>query len=124
SLAPRREGRQDRVASPSPRPRLASPKGGRHPRSVPDELPLLARGLADRYRVIRELGRGGMATVYLVDDLKHDRRVALKVLSPEIAAEIGQDRFRREIEIAARTTHPHIVPLFDSGAVEGRLYYV
>jgi len=83
-----------------------------------------ARGLADRYRIERELGRGGMATVFLADDLKHGRKVAIKVMQPQLAAEIGQDRFLREIEIAARLTHPHILPLFDSGAIEGQVFYV
>ncbi len=84
----------------------------------------LAAALADRYRIERELGRGGMATVYLADDLKHRRRVALKVMNPETVAAIGHDRFLREIEIAARLSHPHVLPLFDSGAAEGQLYYV
>ncbi len=80
--------------------------------------------LGNRYRIERELGRGGMATVYLADDLKHGRRVAVKVLRNDVAAAIGHDRFLREIEIAARLTHPHILPLFDSGAADGRVYYV
>jgi len=69
---------------------------------------LLTSALADRYRIERELGRGGMASAYLADDLKHGRKVAIKVLRPELAATIGQERFLREIEIAARLTHPHI----------------
>ena len=89
--------------------------------ALPDSL---ATALADRYRIERELGRGGMATVYLADDLKHRRKVALKVMRPELAAAIGPDRFLREIEIAARLSHPHILPLFDSGAAAGQLYYV
>jgi serine/threonine-protein kinase len=84
----------------------------------------LARALADRYEIERELGRGGMATVYLALDRKHDRRVAIKVLRPELAAGLGADRFVREIEIAARLSHPHILPLFDSGEAGGFLYYV
>ncbi len=84
----------------------------------------LASALADRYRIERELGRGGMATVWLADDVKHRRKVALKVMHPEMAAEIGHDRFLREIEIAARLSHPHILPLFDSGAADGQFYYV
>src|SRR5437870_11474733 len=80
--------------------------------------------LAERYRIEREIGRGGMATVYLAQDLKHRRPVALKVLSPDLAAELGTDRFLREIEIAARLTHPHILPLHDSGEADGLLYYV
>src|SRR5947208_6344611 len=84
----------------------------------------LRLALSDRYRIERELGRGGMATVYLAHDLRHDRPVALKVLRPELAAAIGPERFLREIQIAARLTHPNILPLFDSGEAEGLLYYV
>ena len=80
--------------------------------------------LAGRYRLDRELGQGGMATVYLAHDLKHDREVAIKVLRPELAATLGLERFQREIRIAARLTHPHILPLFDSGDADGSLYYV
>ena len=80
--------------------------------------------LAPTYAVDRELGRGGMATVYLAQDSKHDRVVALKVLHPELAASLGPDRFLREIRVAARLNHPHILPLFDSGEVHGLLYYV
>ena len=80
--------------------------------------------LSDRYRINAEIGSGGMATVYLADDVKHRRRVAIKVLKPEIAAAIGRERFLREIEIVARLNHPHIVPLFDSGAAGELLYFV
>lgn len=80
--------------------------------------------LPDRYEVVREHGRGGMATVYLATDRKHDRAVALKVLAPELAAGIGAERFLREIQIAAHVNHPHIVPLLDSGIVDGRPFYV
>jgi tRNA A-37 threonylcarbamoyl transferase component Bud32/tetratricopeptide (TPR) repeat protein len=80
--------------------------------------------LADRYRIERELGQGGMATVYLAHDLKHDRSVALKVLRAELAQALGADRFLREIRIAARLEHPHILALFDSGDAGGFLYYV
>src|SRR5206468_12414841 len=80
--------------------------------------------LADRYAIDRELGRGGMATVFLARDVKHDRSVAIKVLRPELAAALGAERFLREIEIAARLNHPHILPLHDSGAANGDLYYV
>ena len=76
------------------------------------------------YRLEREVGRGGMATVYLAEDLKHHRKVALKVLHPELAAVVGADRFLREIEIAARLNNPHILPLHDSGHADGLLYYV
>ena len=84
----------------------------------------LSAALADRYRVERELGAGGMATVYLAQDLKHARKVALKVLRPELSASLGPERFVREITIAAGLTHPHILPLFDSGEAAGFLYYV
>ena len=79
---------------------------------------------SDRYRTIREIGSGGMATVFLAEDLKHNRRVAIKVMKPALAAAIGHDRFLREIEVAARLNHPHIVPLFDSGAAGEELFYV
>ena len=79
---------------------------------------------ADRYEIERELGRGGMATVYLAHETKHDRKVAIKVLRPEVAATLGAERFLREIGIAARLAHPHLVPLIDSGEAGGVLYYV
>src|SRR5258706_6927463 len=84
----------------------------------------LREALADRYAVQRELGRGGMATVFLAEDLKHHRSVAIKVLHAELTAALGAERFLREIEIAARLQHPHILPLYDSGAAAGFLYYV
>ena len=84
----------------------------------------LTTSLADRYRIERELGQGGMATVYLAEDLKHRRRVALKVLKPELAAVIGAERFVQEITTTASLQHPHILPLFDSGNADGFLYYV
>ena len=87
-------------------------------------LERLKTSLADRYRIERELGVGGMATVYLAEDLKHERRVALKVLKPELAAVLGADRFVAEIKTTASLQHPHILPLFDSGTAEGFLYYV
>ena len=80
--------------------------------------------LADRYSVEREVGRGGMATVYLAQDRKHGRQVALKVLHPELAATLGSERFLREIQIAARLQHSHILPLYDSGQADTLLYYV
>ena len=83
----------------------------------------LQAALADRYRVERELGAGGMATVWLARDLKHDREVALKVLKPEIAQSLGAERFLREIRFAASLSHPHILPLFDSGEADGMLWY-
>jgi hypothetical protein len=84
----------------------------------------LATAVADRYRIERELGQGGMATVYLAHDIKHDRNVALKVLSPDLAATLGHDRFLREITNTANLRHPHILPLFDSGEAGTFLYYV
>ena len=84
----------------------------------------LGASLADRYRLERELGQGGMATVYLAQDLKHDRQVAIKVLKPELAAVLGADRFVQEIKTTAALQHPHILPLFDSGSADGFLYYV
>ena len=89
--------------------------------SVPDRL---TDALADRYRLDRELGQGGMATVYLAEDLKHSRKVAIKVLHPELSAVIGGDRFLAEIKVTANLQHPHILGLIDSGAADGLLYYV
>ncbi|HYL28692.1 MAG TPA: protein kinase [Gemmatimonadales bacterium] len=86
--------------------------------------PALIGSLQDRYTIERELGRGGMATVFLARDLKHDRLVALKVLHPELAAALGPERFLQEIKVAARLNHPHIVPLHDSGQAGDLLYYV
>lgn len=84
----------------------------------------LASGLTGRYTIERPLGEGGMAVVFLAQDIRNDRKVALKVLRPELSREIGPDRFLREIKIAARLSHPHILPLFDSGEAEGLLFYV
>ena len=84
----------------------------------------LAAALADRYRLVRPLGQGGMATVHLAEDLKHHRKVAVKVLRPELATSIGLERFSREIEIAAALSHPHILAVHDSGGAAGVLYYV
>ena len=84
----------------------------------------LQAALADRYTIERELGQGGMATVYLAEDLKHHRKVALKVLRPELAVTIGAGRFSREIEVAARLQHPNILPLLDSGEADGFFFYV
>src|SRR5215203_2623573 len=84
----------------------------------------LTSALADRYRIERELGAGGMATVYLAHDLRHDRKVALKVLKPELAAVLGAERFVVEIKTTAALQHPHILPLFDSGEADGFLFYV
>ncbi len=84
----------------------------------------LEAGLAGRYVLERELGQGGMAVVFLARDLRHDRKVALKVLRPEISVEIGAERFLREIKMAAGLTHPHILPVYDSGEADGHLFYV
>src|SRR5688572_11462702 len=92
--------------------------------SAGDPTSRLSAALADRYRIERELGAGGMATVYLAEDLKHRRRVAIKVLRPELAAVIGADRFLREIETIAGLQHSHILGLIDSGEVNGTAYYV
>src|ERR1700682_6469256 len=84
----------------------------------------LANTLADRYTIERLLGQGGMATVHLAEERKHRRKVAIKVLKQEFAASVGAERFLREIGIAAQLSHPHIVPLIDSGESDGSLYYV
>ena len=84
-----------------------------------DVLSRLTTALADRYAIEREIGSGGMAVVYLANDLKHNRPVALKVLRPDLAASIGAERFLREIEIAAKLTHPGILTLIDSGTADG-----
>jgi len=84
----------------------------------------LSTALGDRYTIDRVLGRGGMATVYVAEDRRHNRQVAIKVLRPDVAAAIGAERFLREITIAARLTHPHVLPLIDSGQAGGSLYYV
>jgi len=87
-------------------------------------LDKLTKALEKKYRIVRELGRGGMATVYLAEDLRHGRDVAIKVLHPDLSSALGPDRFLREIRLAARLNHPHILPLFDSGEADGFLYYV
>ncbi|HQR17771.1 MAG TPA: protein kinase [Gemmatimonadales bacterium] len=89
-----------------------------------DSYSRLVAALANRYRIERELGAGGMATVYLAEDLKHHRQVAVKVLKPDLAATLGAERFVREVEVAARLHHPHILPLYDSGEADGFLFYV
>jgi serine/threonine-protein kinase len=91
---------------------------------VSDVATRLSNALAGRYRVERELGAGGMATVYLAHDIRHDRDVAIKVLHPELGAAIGAERFLREIRVAASLHHPNILPLYDSGEADGTLYYV
>jgi Tol biopolymer transport system component/tRNA A-37 threonylcarbamoyl transferase component Bud32 len=100
---------------------------GEHPSAAPPSEAQLARlkeALADRYKIESVVGQGGMATVYLAEDLRHQRKVAVKVLRPELAAALGSDRFLREIGIAARLQHPHILMLIDSGEADGFLYYV
>ncbi len=97
------------------------------PRTAPTgavEVSRLTRALADRYRIERVLGEGGMATVYLAEDLKHRRKVAVKVMRPELAETLGTERFLREVEIAAKLSHPHVLPVFDSGSAGDFLYYV
>ncbi len=89
-----------------------------------DPITRLNAALEGRYRVERELGEGGMATVYLADDIKHERKVALKVLKPELAAVVGAERFLAEIKTTANLQHPHILPLFDSGEANGFVFYV
>ncbi len=89
-----------------------------------DPLPRLTTALSDRYTISSELGRGGMAVVYLAHDIKHERKVAIKVLTPELAAALGAERFHREIKIAANLHHPHILPLYDSGDADEFLFYV
>jgi eukaryotic-like serine/threonine-protein kinase len=91
---------------------------------MPDTGQDLSTAVADRYRVEREIGRGGMAAVFLAHDLRHDRDVAIKVLHPELAAALGADRFLAEIKTTARLQHPHILPLLDSGEANGVLFYV
>ncbi|MEO7134340.1 MAG: protein kinase, partial [Vicinamibacterales bacterium] len=89
-----------------------------------DSFATLNAALSGHYRIVRELGAGGMATVYLADDIKHGRQVAVKVLRPDLVASIGAERFLQEITIAANLQHPHIVPLHDSGQADGVLFYV
>src|SRR5437870_9842855 len=91
---------------------------------VANLLSWLQAGLSGRYLVEREVGHGGMAVVFLAEDLKHHRRVAIKLLKPELSAVLGTERFLREIQIAAALQHPHILPLYDSGEAGGLLYYV
>ena len=111
---------QDLIAAVRARERAAGPA----PRLSMDVLARLRAGLADRYRVERELAHGRTAAVFLGHDVKHDRPVAIKVLHPELAAAVGANRFLREIQLAARLQHPHIVALHDSGETDGLLYFV
>src|SRR5690242_11845987 len=103
--------------------RRRSPQPPR-PMEQSDQPLELAAVLTDRYRIERQLGAGGMATVYLAHDLKLDREVALKVLRPELGAVLGSERFLAEVKITARLDHPHILTLIDSGSAGGLLYYV
>ncbi len=89
-----------------------------------ENLEDLQAAIKDRYQIERPLGKGGMATVYLAEDQKYERKVALKVLHPELAATLGADRFHREIKFAAQLSHPHILPLYESGAADHYLFYV
>ena len=91
---------------------------------MPEITARLTTALADRYAIEREIGAGGMATVYLAEDLKHHRKVAVKVLRPELAAVLGAERFLKEIEVTANLQHPNILPLYDSGEADAFLYYV
>jgi DNA-binding SARP family transcriptional activator/tRNA A-37 threonylcarbamoyl transferase component Bud32/TolB-like protein len=113
------------VSPVSPSEPLSPPLAGR-PAPLTGRAPArsLEQALADTYRIGREIASGGMATVYLARDLRHDRDVAVKVMHPELASTLAAERFLQEIKIAARLTHPHIVPLYDSGSVDGYLYYV
>ncbi len=91
---------------------------------MPDHIDALKEALGDRYSIEHELGRGGMATVYLARDVRHERRVAIKVLAPELGLVLGRERFLREVRLVAQLNHPHILPLHDSGEAAGSLYYV
>src|SRR5438067_7258685 len=102
---------------------LANPRPARKfcPMHLEDQL---NAALCDRYTVEREIGQGGMATVYVARDVRHDRRVAVKVLHPDLAAALGAERFLAEIKTTANLQHPHILPLHDSGEADGFLFYV
>src|SRR5438105_1270317 len=89
-----------------------------------DNISRLNTALSGRYEIERELGSGGMATVYLAEDIRHDRDVAIKVLHPDLGAALGSERFLSEIKTTAKLQHPHILPLLDSGDADGLLYYV
>jgi eukaryotic-like serine/threonine-protein kinase len=102
----------------------ATPIGNVAPDEASDTFRRLRESIGTRYGIERELGRGGMATVFLAQDLKHEREVAIKVLHPDLAATIGGERFEREIKLAAKLQHPHILGLYDSGNADGLLYYV
>ncbi len=91
---------------------------------MPEITARLSTALADRYKIESHLGEGGMANVYLAHDLKHDRKVAVKVLRPELSAIVGGERFLNEIKVTANLQHPNILPLYDSGEANTLLYYV
>src|SRR5215475_7982984 len=102
---------------------LLSPFGFAPTGRTVDLVAQLNASLVGRYAIDREIGRGGMATVYLARDARHDRRVALKVLSPELGAVVGSERFLAEIKVTAGLSHPNLLPLFDSGEADGHLFY-
>src|SRR2546422_4531410 len=108
------------LSSRQPSTRTGQTEGSR----FVDPLERLGQALAGRYALERQIGAGGMATVYLARDLRHERAVALKILAPDLAAALGPERFLREIRLTARLQHPHILPLLDSGEAAGLLYYV
>ncbi len=87
-------------------------------------LTWLTEQLADRYVIAGQIGTGGMALVFRADDVKHQRNVAVKIMRPELSSQVGRERFLREIQLVARLSHPHILPLYDSGEVAGLLYFV
>src|SRR4051795_5612293 len=122
SLTPSRSCRRYPRSSPSSTPPILLATASSETQ-VADLRHRLQEALDGRYLLQRELGRGGMATVYLAHDLKHDRHVALKVLHPELAATLGPERFQREIRFAARLQHPHILSVYDSGDGAGRLWF-
>src|SRR5438309_1218934 len=120
-LLPRRDGARQTPGATVLRRRQVTQSGGSRHMSHTDQL---NAALAGRYRVERRVGVGGMATVYSARDVKHDRRVALKVLKPELGAVLGTERFLAEIRVTANLQHPNLLPLFDSGEAEGLLFYV
>ena len=91
---------------------------------MPETIAELNESLIGRYLVEKEIGQGGMATVYLARDVRHDRKVAIKILHPELAAVLGPERFVTEMKVTANLQHPHILPLFDSGTAREQLFYV
>ncbi|MDH3227940.1 MAG: protein kinase, partial [Thermoleophilia bacterium] len=124
ALIARVRERSEAVASRAPQPTRESAAAPSAPAPAAPPEPHQGEAFADRYRLGPEIGAGAMATVYRARDLRHDRDVAVKVMHPELAAHLGAERFLREIRIAANLTHPHIVPVYDSGSADGRLYFV